>query len=1119
MELLANSFWIDSSKQLQFLYFYQKLNLTTSIMKNTLIVLLTILVTFSTVEAKKKKEAIKKDSLKSSTFNGLKWRSIGPAFVSGRIADFAVDPDNFSTYYVAAAAGHIWKTTNNGITFNPVFDNYGAYSIGCLAMDPNNSNVVWAGTGENNHQRAIGYGNGVYKTVDGGNSWENMGLKNSRQIGEILIDPRNSDIVYVAAEGSIWGPNDERGVFKTTDGGITWEKVLFISENTGVANLSFEPGNPDVIYAGAEQRRRRQFGKIGGGPESAFYKSTDAGNTWKKLEKGIPGVDKGGMEIVVSPIDANIVYVMFEASNGKGGIFRSTNRGASFSKQNEYYSSGQYYSELVCDPVDVNKIYSLDTRTKVSNDQGKTWKSIGLSKRHVDDHAIWIDPNSTNHFIIGGDGGIYESWDAGNSYIHKTTLPVTQFYRVNVDNTEPFYWVYGGTQDNASIGGPSQNTKSGGVASDEWVVTLGGDGFWQAIDPKNPDIVYSAYQYGNIFRYDKKSGEKTNIKPMPQKDELTYRWNWDTPFFLSPFSGNTLYIASNKVFKSTDQGNTWKVISDDITRNEDRNQFTFMGKYWPADAVAKNVSTSQWGTAVTLAESPVKQGLIYVGTDDGVIQVSDDDGNNWTKITSFPNVPEYTYVSDILPSRFDENIVFATFNNIKSDDFMPYVLKSTDKGKTWSSIVANLPSDQSVHTIAQDPNNSDLLFVGTEFGIYFTIDGGSNWIKLGSGLPDVAVRDIAIQERESDLVIATFGRGFYIIDDYSPLREITTEKLNSEEAILFPVKDALMYIKAGSGRYGTGAGYYQAKNPDFGAVFTYYLKEFPKSLKSERIKMEKKLFKDGKPIPQPTKEVLDAEKNETGPFLIFTIKDVEGNTIRNIYKKPSTGISRLNWDMRYQSTNPVWLKNDKFDPMITGNTSLRALPGKYSVTMSMYHNGEQKELAGPVDFNTLVLNNTTFTDTSKEESLVFYKKVAELYRVMSGTIDYREELAEKTAYIQQALQAVTNAPIDLKNSAHDISKELEDINKLFRGTPAKASSEEVPPENVALSDRLNSIVYTSWQTTAAPTNTQKMNYEILMEEFPPILIELNTIDTKLNAMEQELDKMKAPHTPGRVPKL
>ncbi|MBC8319207.1 MAG: glycosyl hydrolase [Bacteroidetes bacterium] len=1086
-------------------------------MKNLLIVLLILLIGVTPTEAKKKKDEEKKTGFEASTFKGLKWRSIGPAFASGRISDFAVDPDDFSTYYVAVSSGNIWKTTNNGITFEPIFDKHGAYSIGSLAMDPNNSNVVWAGTGENNHQRALGYGNGVYKTTDGGSSWKNMGLKNSRHIGEILIDPRNSDIVYVAAEGSAWGPGEERGVYKTTDGGQTWEKVLFVSENTGVANLSFEPGNPDVIYAGAEQRRRRQFTKIGGGPESAFYKSKDAGITWEKLENGIPDVDKGGMEIVVSPVDPNIVYAMFEASNGKGGVYRSTNRGASFTKQNDYYSSGQYYSELVCDPVNADKLYSLDTRSKVSVDGGKTWENVGLSNRHVDDHALWIDPINTNHFNIGGDGGIYETWDGGKTYLHKTTLPVTQFYRVNVDNTEPFYWVYGGTQDNASMGGPSQNTKSGGVASDEWIVTLGGDGFWQAIEPDNPDIVYSAYQYGNIFRYDKKSGERIKIKPTPRKDELTYRWNWDTPFFLSPHSGTRLYIAANKVFRSDDRGNTWEVISEDITRNEDRNQFKVMGKYWPADAVAKDVSTSQWGTVVSFAESKLKEGLLYVGTDDGLIQISENDGGSWTKISTFPGVPEYTYVSDIFPSLFDENVVFASFNNMKSDDFKPYLLKSNDKGRTWVSISSDLPNDQSAHSIVQDPVKENLLFAGTEFSIYFTVDEGNHWVKLDDGLPDIPVRDIVVQERENDLVIATFGRGFYIIDDYTPLRQVTEESLEKDDAILFPVKDALMYIPQRGGRYGTGAGYYEAKNPEFGAVFTYYLKDVPKSLKSVRLKKEKELFKEGNPIPQPNKDVLEAEKNETGPYLVFTINDEEGNVIRKIYEKPSTGINRINWDLRYKSTSPVRLSSDKFDPLKSERTNLRALPGKYSVAMSMFHNGEIKELAGPVEFNTVVLNNTTLPAPSPDDAQAFYKKVSELSRVLSGAMKYRDELAVKTSYIQQALQSADNATIEMKNHAQKINLELEKIEFEFNGTPAEASSEEVPPEEVPLSERLSEITYASWQSTSAPTSTQKMNYDILMEEFPPILEELNNINAKIVEIEKELDRMKVPHTPGRVP--
>ncbi|GAB1404379.1 hypothetical protein MASR1M74_15580 [Lentimicrobium sp.] len=429
------------------------------------------------VYAQRKKAEAVMDTLKSADFSGLKFRSIGPAFASGRIADFAVNPEQPQEYYVAVASGHIWKTNTAGTTWEPVFDNYGAYSIGCLAMDPHNSNVIWAGTGENNHQRCLGYGDGVYKTQDGGKSWKNMGLKDSRQIGMIAIDPRNTDVVYVAAEGSTWGPGGDRGLYKTSDGGRTWNKVLDISENTGVNNVIMDPRNPDVLYATSEQRRRHTFTKIGGGPESAIWKSTDAGANWTKLTSGLPTGDVGGMGIAISAVNPDVIYAIIEAAGETGGFFRSTDRGASWSKMSSYHSSGQYYNEIYCDPKNVDKVYSVETYSKVTTDGGKTWKNVGNKYRHVDDHAMWIDPANTDHFLIGGDGGIYETWNAGQDFHFKNNLPVTQFYRVNVDNSEPFYYVYGGTQDNNSMGGPSRNLSSYGVINDEWFVTNGGDGF------------------------------------------------------------------------------------------------------------------------------------------------------------------------------------------------------------------------------------------------------------------------------------------------------------------------------------------------------------------------------------------------------------------------------------------------------------------------------------------------------------------------------------------------------------------------------------------------------------------------------------------------------------------
>ena len=1072
----------------------------------------------ATVSFAKKKEEDKKEEPKafvnSSLVSGLKWRSIGPAWASGRIADFAMNPDNPKEYYVGVASGNVWKTTNNGTTWKPIFDNYGSYSIGVVELDPNNPNVVWIGTGENNHQRALGYGDGVYKSMDGGKSFKNMGLKESRQIGGIVIDPHNSDVVFVAAEGSAWGPGEERGLYKSTDGGETWNKVLEISENTGVNNVVIDPSNPDIMYATSEQRRRTSFTKIGGGPESAVYKSTDAGENWRKITKGLPGVDLGGMGIDISPVDPNVVYLIVEAAENKGGFFRSTDKGESWEKMSDYHSSGQYYNEIVCDPKNVDKVYSTETVSKVTVDGGKNWTSISTRGRHVDDHAIWIDPSDTDHFIIGGDGGIYETWDSGAAFDFKENLPITQFYRVFVDEAEPFYNVYGGTQDNNSMGGPSQTISRSGVTNDEWYVTMGGDGFWLATEPGNPDIVYTEYQYGNMFRYDKKSEETINIKPRERKGELTYKWNWNAPLILSPHKKTRLYAAANKVFKSDDRGNTWEVISDDLTAQVDRNSFPVMGKYWPAEAVVKDVSTSQWGTIVSLAESPIKDGLLYAGTDDGVISVTENDGESWTQVKSFPGVPEYTYVSDIFADRFDENIVYATFDNLKRDDFKPYVYKSTDKGKTWVNISGNLPENGTVHTIVQDHVRPELLFVGTEFAIYFTIDNGANWVELKSGLPTIPVRDIAIQERENDLVIATFGRGFYILDDYSPLREVSPE-LENETAEIFPIKDALMYIQT-SGKSNQGSTYFQSKNPEYGAVFTYFLKEVPKTKEQLRKEKEKELFKEGKPIPQPTWRELQLEGKAEKTHLIFTIYDLGGNVVNQFTKAASKGINRTTWNMTYASTANSRIRGD-FNPIGGGGRGIMVMPGNYKVGLKMWHEGELTELVEPVEFTCKKLNNTTLPAEDYNENVEFAGKVNKLALAVVGAGRLISDNMVKVEQIKQAIYATPGASQKLMDKARALGVQLEKLNFTMNGLPAKASGEEVPPEQVPLNDRLSSISYTHMGSTAGITTTEKQSYDILAEEFPPVLEELKSIvENDIPALEAELNKIGAPWTPGRI---
>jgi photosystem II stability/assembly factor-like uncharacterized protein len=1066
------------------------------------------------------KDQEKKDQGLSPVFSGLSFRSIGPAWASGRISDFAVNPKNHSELYVGVGAGNIWKTTNNGTTWTPIFDKYGAYAIGCLKMDPDNPAVVWAGTGENTHQRQLGYGDGVYKTEDGGATWKNMGLKESRQIGMIAIDPRNTDVVYVACEGSIWGPGGDRGLFKTTDGGITWTKILGISENTGINNVLLDPRNPDILYATSEQRRRHVFTKIGGGPESAVYKSKDAGKTWNKIMTGLPSVDIGGMGIAISPVNPDVLYLIMEAAGESSGFYRTVNRGASWEKMSSYASSGQYYNEIYCDPKNIDKVYSTETVSKVSTDAGKTWTAIGNNQRHVDDHALWIDPDNTSHLYIGGDGGIYESFDEGKNYIFKSNLPVSQFYRVSTDNAFPFYNVYGGTQDNNSMGGPSRNINRDGVVNADWKITVGGDGFWVAIDPGNENIVFTESQYGNAALWDKKSEESVSIRPVPRKGEKTYRWYWDTPVIISPHQKERIYMAANKVFRSDNRGSSWEVISDDLTRNEDRNQFKVMGKYWSVDAVAKDVSTSLWGLIVSLAESKVKKDLIYAGTDDGVIAVTEDGGKNWTRITTFPGVPEYTYVSDILPDKFDENMVYATFNNMLNDDFKPYILKSADKGKTWTAITNKLPLNGTIHTIQQDNVNRDLLFAGSEFSFFFSIDGGNEWVELKSGLPTIAVRDIAIQERENDIIIGTFGRGIYILDDYTPIRNFKKE-MQEKEGFIFPVKDAKMYVQS-NGFDNQGSTYFKSPNPEFGATFTYYIKDVPKTAKALRQEKEKALFEKGEPIPQPTIADLDMEAKEVKPYLIFTISDESNNVVRRLYKAASKGANRITWNMTYESISPV--TTSKFDPVGAtggrrGGNGLQAMPGNYKVSMALCSKGETKDLGEPVPFICKPLGLATFTAADQKSKYVWIDDASDFSRKIYGSVSYTGELVNKVNAVMQALQQTPAAPADMMKEAQRINKELDEINFTLNGPEAKASQEELPPMELPLLQRLNEMASAAYGTSGDISTIGKEQLDILKSEFPPVFERIKKAGEDLQNLDKKLDSVRAPWTPGRVPVL
>ncbi len=1085
-------------------------------LKRIFAVISIILILSSLINAE---ENDKKEKLNSGNLRGLSFRSVGPALTSGRISDIAVNPQKSWEYYVAVASGGIWKTTNDGTTFQPVFDSQGSYSIGCLTIDPENPYVIWAGTGENNSQRSVGYGDGVYKSQDGGKSWKNMGLKESEHIGKIIVDPRNSNVVYVAAQGPLWNAGGDRGLFKTTDGGESWEKVLGIDKHTGVSDIVFDPRNPDVLYASSYQRRRHVFTLINGGPGSAVHKSTDGGKTWNKLTKGLPGGDVGRIGLAISPANPDYLYAIVEASEKRGGFFRSVNRGATWKKMNSYIArSPQYYMEILCDPVNPDKVYSLDTWTKVTLDGGKTFSNVSTRNRHVDDHAMWINPANPDHYIIGGDGGIYETYDNAASWRYKRNLPVTQFYKVAVDNETPFYYIYGGTQDNNSLGGPSRTTYVNGIFNSDWFITNGGDGFESAIDPKDPNIVYAQSQYGWLNRYNKKTGEKIGIKPQEESGEEAYRWNWDAPLIISPHLNTRLYFAANILFRSDDRGESWTKVSDDLTRKIDRNKLPVMGRVWSMDAVSKNASTSQYGNIVALDESPIKEGLIYVGTDDGLIQVTADGGKKWIRYDSFPDVPDTTYVNSIIASQHKEGRLYAAFNNHKRGDFKPYILVSEDNGKSWDKIVEGLPERGSVYSLAEDHVNENLLFCGTEFAFYFSPDRGKKWIKLSAGLPTIAVRDIAIQKRENDIVVASFGRGFYVMDDYSPLRTVS-EELMEKQAHIFPVKDALAYVQArpiGGGDKGyQGDALYTADNPQFGAVFTYYINEAPKTKKQLRKKSEKELKKDNKAIPYPAFNEIRAEDDEESSFLIFSVSDMNGNILRRLKAPYATGVQRTAWDLRSTTTNPADEENGLGSGRHTGHP---VMPGKYKVTILESVDGVISPLAGPEEFTVKTLYSDDISENDSRELAAFWKEFNEFNRVIEGTNGYFREIQRKVKIYRNTLAMLTDNTDNLIAETRQIMQELKDINRKLYGDGSLGSRNigEAP----SINGRLNTIGYELWRTSTGPTETQRKSLAAARDELRPIIGQLKKIDNeKLRKIENELEKMNAPWTPGRVLEL
>jgi photosystem II stability/assembly factor-like uncharacterized protein len=1054
----------------------------------------------------------------------MRFRSIGPALTSGRIADVAVDPTNKKIWYVATAAGGVWKSVNAGLSFSPVFDGEGSFATGAITIDPKNPNVIWVGSGENNAQRVVAYGDGVYKSIDGGRSWRNVGLKESEHIGRILIDPRNSDVVYVASQGPLWSKGGERGLYKTTDGGASWARVLQVDDWTGVNDVQLDPRNPDILIATTWQRQRRTCCFVAGGPGSGVHRSTDGGKTWVKSQAGFPSGDLGRIGLTISPANPNVVYAIAEASQGRGGFFRSTNGGVSWERMSGYQTGGNYYNEIFADPHNVDRVYAVDVILQVTEDGGRNFRRVGELAKHVDNHSVWIDPDDTEHLVVGSDGGVYESWDRGRTWRFAANLPVTQFYRVTVDDLQPFYRVAGGTQDNFSMVGPSRTRTVNGNRNADWIITQGGDGFGSAFDPSDPNIVYAQAQFGVLSRFNLATGDVMGIQPEDAANGPGLRWNWDSPLMVSPHSPTRIYFAAERLLRSDDRGNSWRIISPDLSRNIDRGTLKMMDRVQSVDAVARNQSTTLYGNITTIAESPLQEGLLVTGTNDGRVSITEDGGNTWRSIDRFPTIPETTYVTKVVASHHDARTIYVVFNNHWTGDFKPYLLRSTDLGRTWTNITGNLPTRGSTWALAEDPRSRNLLFVGTEFGAFASIDGGAKWVQIKGGLPTIQVRDMVIQPRASDLVIATFGRGFYILDDFSPLRTLTPEVVASA-AHLFPARPALLYAQSAPlglpGASFQGAGHYFAENPPFGATLTYYLRDELKSRKARRREADAAAATKSADATIPTWADLKAEDREEDPAVIVEVSDGAGNRVRRLTGPATSGMHRVTWDLKYQPVDPVNGPPFAIDPdfpFFSAPAGPYALPGQYTARLYTRIDGVLSPIGAPMTFAVVDADPAGSRRNPRTAAILATElRNVQLERAALGAGAYLNDMTGKLNFLRRAIDESPRSDSALVRQVRALQTRLLDLQERLNGDPTRGRRNESSP--TGLLARLQIALSQSRSTTLeAPTEAQLAQMEIVRSALTAILGDIRQFaEVEVRAVETAAEAAGIPWTAGRLP--
>jgi photosystem II stability/assembly factor-like uncharacterized protein len=1045
-------------------------------------------------------------------FDNYKFRNIGPALMSGRIADLAIDPTNESVWYVAVASGGVWKTVNSGTTFEPSFDEQSVFATGCVTIDPSNPYTIWVGTGENVGGRHLSFGDGVYKSEDGGKSWINMGLKKSEHISKIYVHPDDSDIIMVASQGPLWSIGGDRGFFKSMDRGKTWKKTLGDEEWTGVTDFVVDPRDPNRIYAATWQHHRTVAAWMGGGEKTKIYLSKDGGESWDVMKGGLPEGKMGKIGLAISPQNPDVLYAAIELNRTKGGVWRSANRGGTWTKMSDMVAGAtgpHYYQEIYASPHQFDRLYFMDSPFRMSNDGGKTFVEINTMDKHVDNHAMAFKESDPNYIMVGTDGGVYESFDLGDNWRFMENLSLTQFYKIAIDDAEPFYNIYGGTQDNSTQGGPSRTDNLTGIRNSDWTVVLNWDGHQPATEPGNPNIIYAERQEGNICRIDMKTGEVTDIQPQPGADEDYERFNWDAPILVSPHSPSTLFFASHRVWKSENRGDSWIAISGDLTKNQERITLPIMGGQQSWDSPWDVGAMSDYSTITSLAQSPKNVDVIYAGTDDGLLQVTSNGGNSWTKINvSTMGVPATAFINDVKADLYDENVVYVALDNHKYGDYKPYLVKSTNKGTTWTSMTNGLTDKNLVWRLVQDHVNKDLLFVGTEFGVYFSVDGGRAWTELSGGVPTISFRDLAIQKRENDLVAASFGRGIFILDDYSALRSVSTQQL-AQEATLFAPRKAWWYVPRSAldfdeVRGSLGSQLFVAPNPDFGAVFTYYLKD--ELVSDAKARMEREKGMNGN-TPFPGWDVVENEKREEGPFVFLEIKDASGAIVNRVLASTKKGFNRTAWNLRVASPDVLTLNGS-----MGSSDGLMVAPGTFTATLNKYVKGTITALGEPVSVEVVPMYEGTLEGADHADVAAFWRAYEQLSRdvnklsmQLSNTVKTVEKLtwaASRSNVSNEVIAQVAQLRIEIQN-----------LQTKLNGNAAKNEiGERVKP---TIGGRLFALNKGITLSTYGPTETHKQTMEIIKNQLQELNASLQLAFAKVSTLAKQVVDAGGPWIEGQ----